>query len=196
MPLARAEAPARFFGYYPGTVTVITAAYRGVRNAMAAGWHAALSVAPPMYGVAVGRTRASHPLICSSGRFAVHFFPFDRAELIAAVGSVSLAELNGEDKFCRFGLATLDTDAQAPPLLRDAYLAYVCRVASVTPTGDHDWIAGELEAIYYDAAAFDDQRLVDLRMPVPIYLGRSSYLALTEAAPRVRWPPERFGKQL
>lgn len=65
----------RFFGYYPGTVALITAAHDGQRNVMAAGWHTALSADPPLYGVAVGRERATHALIRAGGTFGVNFLP-------------------------------------------------------------------------------------------------------------------------
>ncbi|MFD1733971.1 flavin reductase [Deinococcus malanensis] len=52
---------ARFFGYYPGTVALVTAEHSGTRNVLSVGWHTALSADPPLYGVAVGRERGSHP---------------------------------------------------------------------------------------------------------------------------------------
>ena len=69
----------RFFGYYPGTVALVTAEHAGTRNVLSVGWHTALSAEPPLYGVAVGRERATHPLIVESGRFGVNFLPFAQA---------------------------------------------------------------------------------------------------------------------
>jgi flavin reductase (DIM6/NTAB) family NADH-FMN oxidoreductase RutF len=193
VPITQRHWPiARFFGYYPGTVAVITAEHGGVRNVMSAGWHAALSIDPPMYGVAVGRTRATHPLITASGQFAVHFLPFSEASVIAAVGSVSLSALSGEDKFARFNLAVLEQPS-SPPILKAAYLAYVCRVTGVTPTGDHDWIAGEVEAVYFDEAAYDTQSLFAVdQAQATIYLGRSTYVALDGKAPQQTFTPGQF----
>lgn len=193
MPITQSHSPiSRFFGYYPGTVAVITAEYNGVRNVMSAGWHAALSIDPPMYGVAVGRERATYPLITASGQFAVHFLPFSEAEVIAAVGSVSLNTLDGEDKFTRFNLVVLEQPS-SPPILKAAYLAYVCRVKAITATGDHDWIAGNVEAVYFDEAAYDPQSLFAVtQAQATIYLGRSTYFALDGNAPQKTFMPGQF----
>jgi flavin reductase (DIM6/NTAB) family NADH-FMN oxidoreductase RutF len=174
----RATAPVeRFFGYYPGTVSVITAAAGGARNVMSAGWHAALSAEPPLYGVALGRTRRTHALVLASGAFAVHFLPFERADAIAGVGSTSARD--GVDKFERFGLATSPGVVLDLPILHDAYLAYECRVQAVHATGDHDWIVGEVVAIHHRPEAFDERRMLDpQRARAAIYYGRSHFEAL------------------
>ncbi len=182
--------PERFFGYYPGTVAVITAQHRGERNVMSAGWHAALSIAPPMYGVAVNFHHATHALIAASGAFAVHFLPFEHAEVIAGVGSVSRHE--GVDKFELFGLKTESGAVLELPILQDAYLAYECRLASTTRTGDHDWFAGEVVALHYDEGAFDGWLLDPTATEVAIYFGRSRYMGLGPGNRQATFPPQRL----
>jgi flavin reductase (DIM6/NTAB) family NADH-FMN oxidoreductase RutF len=168
--------PERFFGYYPGTVAVVTAQHRGERNVMSAGWHAALSIAPPMYGVAVNFHHATHAPIAASDAFAVHFLPFEHAEAIAGVGSVSRHD--GVDKFARFGLETEPGAALELPILQEAYFAYECRLASTTRTGDHDWFAGVLVALHYDEDAFEGWILDSSATEAAIYFGRSRYVGL------------------
>src|SRR5688572_27170057 len=97
-PALQVSAPVeQFFGYYPGVVSVITAQHNGDRNVMSAGWHAALSAQPPLYGVALGRDRYTHQLVMDSGAFALHFLPFEHARTVAAVGATS--RRHGTDKF-------------------------------------------------------------------------------------------------
>jgi flavin reductase (DIM6/NTAB) family NADH-FMN oxidoreductase RutF len=176
-PLQVSAPPERFFGYYPGTVAVVTAAHGADRNVMSAGWHAALSADPPLYGVALGRQRYTHGLVLASGAFAVHFLPFEAARVIAAVGSVSRHA--GIDKFERFDLVTAPGAVVPVPILQDAYLAYECRVDAVHATGDHDWVVGEVVALHHCPAAYDERSLLDCRrMPGAIYYGRSRYEAL------------------
>ncbi|MDA0700435.1 MAG: flavin reductase family protein [bacterium] len=141
-PLRTTAPVERFFGYYPGTVAVITAGSGGARNVMSAGWHAALSAEPPLYGVALGRARHTHALVLASGAFAVHFLPFERADAIAGVGSTSGRD--GVDKFARFGLASSSGAVLDVPILHDAYLAYECRVRAVHETGDPECVNGGL----------------------------------------------------
>lgn len=164
----------RFFGYYPGVVSVVTAQLGDDRNVMAAGWHAALSAQPPLYGVALGRDRYTHRLVLESGVFALHFLPFDHARTVAAVGATS--RNGGTDKFARFSLETKPGAALNVPILQDAYLAYECRVTAVHETGDHDWLVGEVVAVHHDPEAFDERLIQDSsRVPSAVYYGRSTY---------------------
>lgn len=188
--LAVSAPPDRFFGYYPGTVAVITASSEGDRNVMSAGWHSALSAEPPLYGVAIGRERYTHRLVVASGGFAVHFLPFGAARSIAAVGSTS--RRTGVDKFERFDLATEPGAVLDVPILQDAYLAYECRVQVVHETGDHDWVVGEVVAVHHAPEAFDERRLQHGRdVPATVYYGRSRYESIGSGE-RIDFSPDAF----
>jgi flavin reductase (DIM6/NTAB) family NADH-FMN oxidoreductase RutF len=189
-PLHVSAPPERFFGFYPGTVSVVTTAHEGERNVLSVGWHVALSAEPPLYGVALSPRRHSYGLLTASGTFAVHFLPFERAEAISGVGSSSGRD--GGDKFERFGLATrpgaVFTDV---PILLDAYLAYECRVQAIHPTGDHDLVVGEVVAIHHRPEAFDERWLLDhTRVRAAVYYGRSTFEALGSGE-RAFHPPAR-----
>lgn len=172
-PLEVAAPPGRFFGYYPGTVSVITTAHGGRRNVMAAGWHSALSAEPSLYGVAIAPERYTHELLVASGAFAVHFLPFERADAVAAVGSTSGRD---GDKLARLGLATRPGAVLDVPVLQDAYVAYECRLVARHPVGDHDWMVGEVVALHHRADAFDERRLLDPATAHPfVYYGRSRF---------------------
>ncbi|WP_104990829.1 flavin reductase family protein [Deinococcus sp. NW-56] len=175
---------ARFFGYYPGTVALVTAEHAGTRNVLSVGWHTALSAEPPLYGVAVGRERATHPLIVGSGHFGVNFLPFAAARAVQGAGVLSLHD--GPDKFVRLGLETLPDAGLA---LAGAYLHYTCEVAEVVPTGDHDLFVGRVTGVRYDPAMYDDSGL--FAGEAAVYLGRSAYVTTTHE--RVAYPPEVFG---
>jgi len=182
--------PDRFFGYYPGTVVVVTAQHGADRNVMSAGWHAALSAEPPLYGVAFGRERYTYGLVRASGSFVVHFLPFEQARTIAGAGALS--RRSGVDKFERLGLTTRPAAVVAAPILDHAYLAYECRVEAVHTTGDHDFVVGAVVAQHHRPDAFDDQRLQDhTRVPATVYYGRSGYEALGTGA-RAVFPPDAF----
>lgn len=178
----------RFFGYYPGTVALVTAEHAGTRNVLSVGWHTALSAEPPLYGVAVGRERATHPLIVGSGRFGVNFLPFAAARAVQGAGVLSLHDLglhDGGDKFARLGLETLPDAGLA---LAGAYLHYACEVAEVVPTGDHDLFVGRVAEVRFDPAHYDAAGL--FVGEAAVYLGRSAYV--TTAPRRAVYPPEGF----
>lgn len=171
--------PERLFGYYPGTVAVVTTAHGARRTVMAAGWHAAVSSEPPLYGVAIGRERFTHELLVKSGAFAVHFLGFDHAPAVAGVGTLSGRDL---DKFARFGLATEPGTVLDVPVLAAAYLVYECRVAHRLPAGDHDWTIGEVVALHHRPDAYDGRGLLDPGTARPfVYYGRNRYQPFGEA---------------
>ena len=172
----------QFFGYYPGTVALLTAAHAGERNVMSAGWHAACSADPPLYGVAVGPERATHRLILASGRFGVNFMTAEHARAVQGAGVLSLHD--GVDKFARLALSA-EGD---PPALTRAYLHYACTVEQVVRTGDHDWIVGRVQAVQYDPEAFDEARLVV--QDVSVYLGRGAYVRA--GGTREVFPPDTY----
>jgi flavin reductase (DIM6/NTAB) family NADH-FMN oxidoreductase RutF len=178
-----------FFGYYPGTVAVVTSRHGRERNVMSAGWHAALSADPPMYGVAIAPERHSHGLITASGGFVVSFLPFAEAEAIAGAGTLSGA--GGLDKLARLGLRWHDEEVSGLPILDAAYLSYVCELRQRVPTGDHEFFVGEVRRLHYDPAAFADRVQDSDAVPAVVYYGRSEYEALG-SGPRATFPPERF----
>lgn len=180
----------RFFGYYPGVVSVVTAEHAGERNVMAAGWHAALSVAPPLYGVAIAPERYTYDLVVNAGSFAIHFLPFDQARAVASTGTLSRRD--GIDKFERLGLEWAPGEATRAPILQCAYVAYECRVANRVPVGDHDWFVGEVLAVHHDPRAFDERMLQRAEVsPGAVYYGRSTYEGLGEG-PRVAFDPREI----
>ncbi|AIZ44650.1 flavoredoxin [Deinococcus radiopugnans] len=179
------ETGTQFFGYYPGTVALVTVEHGGVRNVMAAGWHTALSAQPPLYGVLIGRERATHGLVTQSGTFGINFLPASLSKPIQGTGVLSLHDLPQQDKLARLGLDTLP---DAPLALADAYLHYRCRVTQTVPTGDHDLFVGEVLEVRHDPAFYDDRRL--FLGEAAIYLGRSAYVKTTQG--RETYLPESF----
>lgn len=175
-PFASDAPPSRFFGYYPGVPTVVTAAHEGDANLLAVGWHAALSSDPPMYGVAIAEARYTHRLGVASGAFAVHFLPFDAVRAIAGAGTLSRHD--GLDKFAALGLHVTDGPATGAPLLGEAYLAYECRLRERVPTGDHEWWVGEVVALHHRPEAFDEGKLLRPATRASVYYGRARYEAL------------------
>ena len=176
----------RFFGYYPGTIAVITTAHEGVRNVMSAGWHTALSAEPALYGVAIGPERATYALLRAAGAFAVHFLPFERADAIAGVGSVSAHA--GVDKFAAYGLATSE-GVLGMPILHDAYVAFECRLASLQGVGDHDFAVGEVIAQHHRPEAFDERGVLNPAcVRATVFYGRSLFEALGAGEQAVHLP--------
>ncbi len=196
LPSMLSETGTQFFGYYPGTVALVTAEHAtpehatpehgGVRNVMAAGGHTALSAQPPIYGVLTGRERATHGLVAESGVFGINFLPASHLKPIQGTGVLSLHDLPEKDKLARLGLETLP---DAPLAQADAYLHYRCRVIQTVPSGDQDLFVCEVEEVRHDPAFYGAQRL--FTGEAAVYLGSSSYVKTTQGCEV--YPPESFG---
>ncbi|TRZ39570.1 flavin reductase [Niallia circulans] len=165
---------------YPGMIAVITTQYEGKRNAMASGWHTYVGSSPGMYGVSVSKGKHTHTLIEKSGVFGVNFLPAKYSELIQALGTHSG---NNMDKFKEFNISYEDGLKTNVPILTDAYYAYECKVESITPVADHDWIIGKVLQRYKDEELFLGNGLPDLdKLEIPLYIGRSNYRVLNGKA--------------
>ncbi|PKR77232.1 flavin oxidoreductase [Halalkalibacillus sediminis] len=158
---------------YPGMVAIVTANYNGENNVMAAGWHSYISFEPPIYGVAIGRERHTYELIKQSGEFGIHFLPYEHAEFIQQTGVYTGKDTN------KFLLGNMEYEKGMTidaPILKDAYVAYECKVIDVNSYGDHDWFVGDITKFYRDETKFMENGLPDDEaLKIPLYLGRSEY---------------------
>jgi len=164
----------RFYHYYPGAVAVI-----GVKdkkngaNFMPAVWNTGLSFDPPLFGVAVSPKRHTYGLLREGRPYSVSFFPFEKAELVARLGSVSGAEVN---KVEAFGLQVFWGEVLEVPLLKGAFAAYELEPAGRFQTGDHDLFVGRVRAVWEAEGAFNEHgALTPDRVEALLYFGRFTY---------------------
>ncbi len=164
----------RFYHYYPGTVAVIGVPdpHHGA-NFMPAVWNAGLSFEPPLFGVAVSPKRHTYAALDAGKPFSVSFFPFEKAELVALLGSVSGREVN---KVEAFGLELFWGETLKVPLLKGAFAAYELEPWGRMATGDHTLFVGRVRAVWEDETAFNEDGV-----PAPdqvaalLYYGRFLY---------------------
>jgi flavin reductase (DIM6/NTAB) family NADH-FMN oxidoreductase RutF len=173
-PVTREELP-------PGKATSITfprltvlatcQAPGGRPNAITLSWHSPISIDPPLYGISVAFTRASHGMIQESKEFVVNFLPYRLAEEVHFCGRNSGRDT---DKFSATGLTAVPSKVVAPPAVGEAYAALECRLFESTPLGDHTWFTGEVISAWRDPAAFSDSLLTPTLEPL-LYMGRNTY---------------------
>ena len=180
-----------FSHHYPRVAVIVTAQAEGKENAMAVAWHTSISVHPPLYGVSISPKRFTYQLIVDSKEFGVNFLPFAKAELVASVGGSKGEEI---DKFHRFNIAKDKPAKTKVPILKDAYVAYECRLVDDREYGDHRWLVGEIVAVHWLKDAFTPNEVIDLDKVNPIlYLGQELYL--TTAKDTVRYLDRKvYGK--
>ncbi|CAM4330535.1 flavin reductase family protein [Saccharibacillus endophyticus] len=172
---------------YPGMVAVVTSRSGEERNVMASGWHSYIGSGPAFYGISLREAAHSYGLIRESGVFGVHFLPAACSEQIQGTGTLSGRDV---DKLSALNLTFDDGEQTGVPILRDAYVAYECRVKDIHAYGDHYWIVGEIVQAYRDDAVFGENGLPDLnKLNLPLYMGRAVYRVLDERAERRSyWP--------
>lgn len=170
------EGCGKFSYHYPALAIIVTSHSNGNDNAMAAAWHAPISMSPPLYGVSIALQRYTHQLIIDSGEFGINFIPLDSAEIIAAVGGSKGSSL---DKFERFNIQKQKSLVTSVPIIKSAYAAYECRLFDRKTFGDHEWFVGEIVASHIDKKTFTENGILDTGEVQPaLYLGGENYLTL------------------
>jgi flavin reductase (DIM6/NTAB) family NADH-FMN oxidoreductase RutF len=127
---------------------------------------------------AIAEERFTHHLVKQSGEFAINFVPGELVHLIQHAGTASGADI---DKFEAFDIAYEVGETVKSPILKDAYVAYECKVIDIKKYGDHEWIVGQMSMFYKDVERFKENGLPDWeKLQIPLYLGRSEYLIADE----------------
>ena len=104
------------------------------KNIITLAWHMPLSFEPPMYAVAVGKTRFSCSLIKKSKCFVVNFMPADRQKEVLYCGSKSGMYV---DKFKESGLTDEECEKVHCIRIREALGWLECEVVEEVEAGDH-----------------------------------------------------------
>ncbi len=161
---------------YPGMIAIVTSCYNGKINSMSAGWHSYISYEPPIYGVAIAKERYTHDLVKNSHEFAINFLPGHLASSIQSCGTLTGSNVN---KFHELNLSHIEGETIKAPILKDAYVAYECKVMDIQTYGDHDWVVGKITKFYRDDEKFSENGLPDFtKLEIPLYIGRSKYIIL------------------
>lgn len=167
----------RLYASYPRSVVVATS-YDGERKAaLSLVWHTPLSFNPPVYSISVAPKRFSHDVILRALTFAVHFFPYERADLVERIGTVSGRDT---DKFNALGLSHFMSPLQNP-IIEGAYLVLDCEYMDHMLVGDHTLIWGEVKRVYYDPHSVEvgEDDSLELKAVRPtLYLGRGRYATI------------------
>jgi flavin reductase (DIM6/NTAB) family NADH-FMN oxidoreductase RutF len=180
MPKTSTEDIGKFGQHYPKVAVIVTASAGGRDDAMTVAWHSSISLKPPLYGIAVAAKRFTYQLITESQEFGINFIPSEKASLAAAIGGISGQQM---DKFGRFNIEKERPLKTTAPILKDAYVAYECKLVDGKPYGDHLWIVGEIVAIHFLEEAFTQADILDLDKIKPLlYLGSDRYSSVDKSS--------------
>jgi flavin reductase (DIM6/NTAB) family NADH-FMN oxidoreductase RutF len=170
----------KFQYFYPYTVALVGAAVESQVNFMSCAWHTALSFDPPLFGVLIAKKRFTHRVISEAREFTVNFISFERIKLSAQLGRRSGHDL---DKIKEFGVKLAPSQLITAPLIKEAYVAFECKLAEVRAYGDHDLFVGEVLAVHEDADVFNAEGILNASKIRPLlYLGNDFYITVDPAS--------------
>lgn len=139
-----------------GPVTLVSTAFMGQRNVMAASWVTPLDFDPPKVTVVVDRQTLTRELLEASGEFVLNIPTRAQADQVLCVGSVSGKD---QDKFDLAGLTATSGSCVAAPLVKGCAAWLECRVMPVPENQQrHDLFIGEVVAAWADPGIFSNGR--------------------------------------
>lgn len=139
-----------------GPVTLVSSAFHGRRNVMAASWVMPLDFDPPKVVAVIDGRSFTRELVDASGEFALNV-PFRRiADKVLAAGSISGRE---GDKFAHAGLVAFPATRIGAPLVRDCAAWLECKVIPERHNQQrYDLFVAEVVAAWADPAVFSEGR--------------------------------------
>lgn len=144
-----------------GPTVLVTAAYDGKRNVMAAAWNMPLDFDPPKIAIVIDKKTYTRELIEASGSFAINVPGLAQREMVVQVGSCSGREFTGknpDDKFAAFGIETFNASIGAP-LVKGCTAWLECKLIPEPHIQDtYDLFLAEVVAAYADERAFSQGR--------------------------------------
>ncbi|MFC7517385.1 flavin reductase family protein [Herbaspirillum sp. GCM10030257] len=135
-----------------GPTVLVSSAYDGTVNVMAAAWSMPLDFSPPKVAVVIDRNTWTRRLVEGSGEFALNVPSREFAQQTLAVGSRSGRDVN---KFNEYGITTSAAEKIAAPLINGCLGWLECRVIPEPHIQErYDLFLAEVIAAWADPAAF------------------------------------------
>lgn len=137
-----------------GPTVLVSSAYGGNSNVMAAAWSMPLDFDPPKVAVVIDKSTLTRELIEASGEFVLNVPSSELAAATLAVGSHSGRESN---KFEALGLATFSGAKVAAPLIEGCLGWLECRVIpEPNNQQQYDLFIAEVVAAWADPVVFSN----------------------------------------
>lgn len=137
-----------------GPVTIVTSAYAGEVNVMAASWAMPLDYDPPKVLLVLDRAAYSRKLVDASGEFGIQIPKRRIAEQTVAIGQSSGRDI---DKFARFKLKTFPAKIIGAPMLEGCVAWMECKVIA-DDSQKYDLFIAEVVACYVDSEVFNENQ--------------------------------------
>lgn len=145
-----------------GPTVLVSAAYAGQRNIMAAAWAMPLDFKPGKVAVVLDKSTWTRTLLEASGHFALQVPTVAQAHMVEAVGSSAGKVLNDEeniDKFAAYGLSVFPGQVTDAPLIEGCVAWLECRLYPEPHIQEtYDLFLGEILFAQADERVFSNGR--------------------------------------
>ncbi len=140
-----------------GPTVLITSAHNYKRNIMAAAWVCALDFDPSKITAVIDKNTYTRELIEAEGMFAINIPCLAQLDMVRQVGITSGRDLQGTDKFDKFGIETFAAQHITAPLVKGCVGWLECRIIPEPHNqNSYDLFVAEVMAAYADEHVFSD----------------------------------------
>ena len=135
----------------PMATTILGSHWQSRPNFMALGWLTRVNFKPPMLGVAVNQTHASHAAIVETGEFSVNFPSVDMVEVTDYVGLVSGKRIDKSKLFNIFY-----GELKGAPMISECPLTIECKLSKTVELPSNSFCIGEIVGSYSEEQFLTD----------------------------------------
>lgn len=149
----------------PGSVGLVTTAYRGQFDVATVSWLAPVGREPPLVAVAIHPSTLTHDLIKRSGELVINVPSLDVLNQIVSCGRFSGQTV---DKFAQTGLEVEEGVVVRAPLITQCIGALECAVVNSYQPGDHSIFIVQIVYAWAEDGTFDETWLLEDRDAKPL----------------------------
>jgi flavin reductase (DIM6/NTAB) family NADH-FMN oxidoreductase RutF len=149
----------------------------GRPNVATLAWITSISAEPPLFCIAVGRSRYTHQCITGSKEFVLNLPTMDILKKVQLAGTLSGRD---EDKFEKCSLTPVESIALKTPCVKECAAHIECKVVDTKEAGDHTLFIGKVVATTCEIEAVRDGVLDVSRIKPVLHLGGTFFTTAGE----------------
>jgi len=143
----------------PGPVVLITAKYGEKATISTVAWHMPVSSWPKLVAISLAFKRFTLELIEQSQSFTINVPVYSQLKQVTFCGTYSGRNV---DKLTEAGYTSKPCTTIDSFFLEECVAHMECSVHSITDTGDHKIVVGEVQSAFADEHLFNEQGVIDI----------------------------------
>jgi flavin reductase (DIM6/NTAB) family NADH-FMN oxidoreductase RutF len=156
-----------------GPVVLVASQYGGKATISTVAWHMPVSSWPKLVAVSLALKRFTLELLEQSESFSINIPVFSQLKQVTFCGTYSGRNV---DKLAEAGYTTRPCSSINSFFLDECVAHMECSVQSITETGDHKIVVGEVKSVFADENLFNEQGVIDInRVHLIHHLGSTHF---------------------